>query len=78
MEAAEPGDPTFEATIKKGRRSKIMKLHRLRTEPDGKCRSPIVVNSPQIDASQIYGSDEEYLQVRFGSLSAQVLGAGLC
>ena len=42
-----------------------MTLHRLFTEPEAgnpKCRSPINVISPQIDASQIYGSDPVYLK----------------
>ena len=64
-EDKEPDDPSYDAVINRGGRSEIMTLHRLTVDEDGVCRSPVVVNSPQIDASMIYGSpgDEGYLMV---------------
>ena len=52
----------FNIELKDGGRTATMKLHRLDSDPAGKCRAPKVVNTPFIDAGTVYGSNEEYLQ----------------
>ena len=51
--------------------SAVMTLHRLLVEEgragQPKCRSPINVITPQVDAGMVYGSSEAYLKVCSGS-----------
>lgn len=63
LEDNKEGDPEYNAVINRGGRSEIMTLHRLTVEEDGVCRLPVVSQSPQVDASMIYGPDEGYLNV---------------
>jgi Animal haem peroxidase len=58
----------FDISMGYGGDSGVMTLHRLVVEPsgqwNGKCRTPPSVISPHVDGSMVYGSDEQYLQVR--------------
>ena len=55
----------FDIAMSNGDQSAQMTLFRLTVDQsDGKCRVPLTVNTPVLDAGPVYGTNEEYLKVR--------------